>query len=192
MPWAKASAVTLARNCGGMFVRCTSSTRSCSERWLSSRVVAALLAIVPLLLPEPTRRPLLSVGAATPLGEVDPLRLPLTPSCRVDTAEGALEQCPRGVLASKGVTGTYSATGCGALVRSSAASLRGGGRLESSCWARGTSSVRIPVGYEGSAVGRVAEGWEPFALRSDFCATTRNVFSRPPTRSTAARARTIC
>ena len=52
--------VTLARNCGGMFVRCTSSTRSCSERWLSSRVVATLLAIVPLLLLEPTRRPLLS------------------------------------------------------------------------------------------------------------------------------------
>ena len=96
------------------------------------------------------------------------------------------------LLASKGVTGTYSATGCGALVRSSAASLRDDGRLESSCWARGTSSVRIPVGYEGSAVGRVAEGWEPFALRSDFCATTRNVFPRPPTRSTAARARTIC
>ena len=43
-----------------MFVRCTSSTRSCSERWLSSRVVATLLAIVPLLLLEPTRRPLLS------------------------------------------------------------------------------------------------------------------------------------
>ena len=133
-----------------------------------------------------------AAGAATPLGEGDPLRLPLTPSCRVDTAEGALVQCPRGVLASKGVTGTYSATGFGALVRSSAASLRDDGRLESSCWARGTSSVRIPVGYEGSAVGRVAEGWEPFALRSDFCATTRNVFPRPPTRSTAARARTIC
>ena len=43
-----------------MFVRCTSSTRSCSERRLSSRVVATLLAIVPLLLLEPTRRPLLS------------------------------------------------------------------------------------------------------------------------------------
>ena len=40
-----------------MFVRCTSS---CSGRWLSSRVVATLLAIVPLLLLEPTRRPLLS------------------------------------------------------------------------------------------------------------------------------------
>ena len=38
----------------------TSSTRSCSERWLCSRVVATLLAIVPLLLLEPTRRPLLS------------------------------------------------------------------------------------------------------------------------------------
>ena len=50
----------LDRNCAGMFVRCTSSTRSCSERWLSSRVVATLLAIVPLLLLEPTRRPLLS------------------------------------------------------------------------------------------------------------------------------------
>ena len=34
----------------------------------------------------------------------------MTPSCRVDTAEGAQVQCPRGVLASKGVTGTYSAT----------------------------------------------------------------------------------
>ena len=55
-----ASAVTLDRNCAGMFVRCTSSTRSCSERRLSSRVVATLLAIVPLLLLEPTRRPLLS------------------------------------------------------------------------------------------------------------------------------------
>ena len=50
----------LDRNCAGMFVRCTSSTRSCSERRLSSRVVATLLAIVPLLLLEPTRRPLLS------------------------------------------------------------------------------------------------------------------------------------
>ena len=30
------------------------------ERWLSSRVVATLLVIVPLLLLEPTRRPLLS------------------------------------------------------------------------------------------------------------------------------------
>ena len=117
--------------------------------------------------------------------------LPLTPSEGWTLPEGAQVQCPRGVLASKGVTGTYSATGFGALVRSSAASLRDDGRLESSCWARGTSSVRIPVGYEGSAVGRVAEGWEPFALRSDFCATTRNVFPRPPTRSTAARARTI-
>ena len=133
-----------------------------------------------------------AAGAATPLGEGDPLRLPLTPSCRVDTAEVALAQCPRGVLASKGVTGTYSASGFGAPVRSSAVPLRDDGRLESSCWARGTSSVRIPVGYEGSAVGRAAEGWEPFALRSDFCATTHNVFSRPPTRSTAARARTIC
>ena len=45
-----------------MFVRCTSSTRSCSERRLSSRVVATLLAIVPLLLLEPTRRPLLSTS----------------------------------------------------------------------------------------------------------------------------------
>ena len=34
-------------------------------------------------------------------------------------------------------------------MRSSAASLRDDGRLESSCWARGTSSVRIPVGNEG-------------------------------------------
>ena len=55
------------------------------------------------------------------------------------------------LLASKRVAGTYSATGCGAPVRSSAASLRDDGRLESSCWARGTSSVRIPVGNEGSA-----------------------------------------
>ena len=59
-----ASSAALDRNCGGMFVRnsvrCTSSTRSWSERWLSSRVVATLLAIVPLLLLEPTRRPLLS------------------------------------------------------------------------------------------------------------------------------------
>ena len=55
-----ASSAALDRNCGGMFVRCTSSTRGCSERWLSSRVVATLLAIVPLLLLEPTRRPLLS------------------------------------------------------------------------------------------------------------------------------------
>ena len=131
-------------------------------------------------------------GAATPLGERDPLGLPLTPSEGWTLPEGAQVQCPRGMLASKGVTGTYSATGFGALVRSSAASLRDDGRLESSCWARGTSSVRIPVGYEGSAVGRVAEGREPFALRSDFCATTRNVFPRPPTRSTAARARIIC
>ena len=57
-----ASSAALDRNCAGMFVRCTSSTRSCSERWLSSRVVATLLAIVPLLLLEPTRRPLLSGG----------------------------------------------------------------------------------------------------------------------------------
>ena len=55
-----ASSAALDRNCAGIFVRCTSSTRSCSERWLSSRVVATLLAIVPLLLLEPTRRPLLS------------------------------------------------------------------------------------------------------------------------------------
>ena len=55
-----ASSAALDRNCAGMFVRCTSSTRSCSERRLSSRVVATLLAIVPLLLLEPTRRPLLS------------------------------------------------------------------------------------------------------------------------------------
>ena len=58
-----AHSAALDRNCAGMFVRCTSSTRSCSERWLSSRVVAALLAIVPLLLLEPTRRPLLSTTA---------------------------------------------------------------------------------------------------------------------------------
>ena len=61
VPWAILCSAALDRNCAGMFVRCTSSTRSCSERWLSSRVVATLLAIVPLLLLEPTRRPLLSV-----------------------------------------------------------------------------------------------------------------------------------
>ena len=61
VPWAMASSAALDRNCAGMFVRCTSSTRSCSERRLSSRVVATLLAIVPLLLLEPTRRPLLSL-----------------------------------------------------------------------------------------------------------------------------------
>ena len=37
-----ASSAALDRNCAGMFVRCTSSTRSCSERRLSSRVVAKL------------------------------------------------------------------------------------------------------------------------------------------------------
>ena len=60
VPWAMLCSAALDRNCAGMFVRCTSSTRSCSERWLSSRVVATLLAIAPLLLLEPTRRPLLS------------------------------------------------------------------------------------------------------------------------------------
>ena len=41
-------------------------------------------------------------GAATPLGERDPLGLPLTPSAGWTLPEGAHEQCPRGVLALRG------------------------------------------------------------------------------------------
>ena len=41
-------------------------------------------------------------GAATPLGERDPLGLPLTPSEGRTLPEGAQVQCPRGVLALRG------------------------------------------------------------------------------------------
>ena len=41
-------------------------------------------------------------GAAAPLGEGDPLGLPLTPSAGWTLPEGAQVQCPRGVLALRG------------------------------------------------------------------------------------------
>ena len=41
-------------------------------------------------------------GAAAPLGEGDPLGLPLTPSAGWTLPEGAQVQCPRGVLAIRG------------------------------------------------------------------------------------------